>query len=189
MYIIAMVFLFIEPVGIPVMFGFVLYKNREALSAGDSAEETAISFDAFKKMVKIIKPDSAFSEEALESVYQAIDKDASGAITLEEFVQDSLDNRLDDLVAADELRPAASSKAVTEQRGRWRFDPEDLSFLVKAFEPEYYCESRPALVVLTTMTSAALQGLSWSTTSRSSSLPASWFSSSPAAHRSFTWRW
>ena len=142
MYIIAMVFLILEPVGIPVMFGFVLYKNREALSAGDSAEETAISFNAFKKTVKIIKPDSAFSEEALESVYQAIDKDASGAITLEEFVQDSLDNRLDDLVAAhaDELRPAASSKAVTEQRGRWRFDPEDLSFLVKAFEPEYYCE-------------------------------------------------
>ena len=144
MYIIAMVFLFLEPVGIPVMFGFILYKNREALNAGDNAEETAISFDAFKKMVKIIKPDSAFSEEALESVYQAIDKDASGAITLEEFVQDSLDNRLDDLVAADELRPAASSKAVTDQqeeeRGRWRFDPEDLSFLVKAFEPEYYCE-------------------------------------------------
>ena len=145
MYIIAMVFLFLEPLGIPVMFGFILYKNREALNAGDSAEETAISFDAFKKMVKIIKPDSAFSEEALESVYQAIDKDASGAITLEEFVQDSLDNRLDDLVAAhaDELRPAASSKAVTDQqeeRGRWRFDPEDLSFLVKAFEPEYYCE-------------------------------------------------
>ena len=145
MYIIAMVFLFLEPLGIPIMFGFVLYKNREALSAGDSAEETAISFDAFKKMVKIIKPDSAFSEEALESVYQAIDKDASGAITLEEFVQDSLDNRLDDLVVAqpDELRPAASSKAVTvssEERGRWKFDPEDLSFLVKAFEPEYYCE-------------------------------------------------
>ena len=153
MYTVAMVFLFLEPVGIPVMFGFVLYKNREALSAGDSAEETAISFDAFKKMVKIIKPDSAFSEEALESVYRAIDKDASGAITLEEFVQDSLDNRLDDLVAAhaDELRPAASSKAVTEQRSRWRFDPEDLSFLVKAFEPEYYCEqlqSRPALAAL-----------------------------------------
>ena len=82
MYTVAMVFLFLEPVGIPVMFGFVLYKNREALSAGDSAEETAISFDAFKKMVKIIKPDSAFSEEALESVYRAIDKDASGAITL-----------------------------------------------------------------------------------------------------------
>ena len=118
MYIIAMVFLVLEPVGVPAMFGFILYKNREALNAGDSAEETAISFDAFKKMVKIIKPDSAFSEEALESVYQAIDKDASGAITLEEFVQDSLDNRLDDLVVAqpDELRPAASSKAVTDQQ-------------------------------------------------------------------------
>ena len=79
MEVIATLFLILEPVGIPVIFGFILYKNREALSAGDSSEETAISFDAFKKMVKIIKPDSAFSEEALESVYQAIDKDASGA--------------------------------------------------------------------------------------------------------------
>ena len=58
MYIIAMVFLVLEPVGVPAMFGFILYKNREALSAGDSAEETAISFDAFKKTVKLLEPDS-----------------------------------------------------------------------------------------------------------------------------------
>ena len=146
MYIIAMVFLVLEPVGVPAMFGFVLYKNREALSAGDSAEETAISFDAFRKTVKLVEPDSAFSEEALKSVYQAVDRDASGTITLKEFVQDSLHSRLDDLVPAhaDELRAAASSKVVKDQdeeeRDRWTFDPEDLKFLVKAFEPEYYCE-------------------------------------------------
>ena len=142
MYIIAMVFLFLEPVGIPVMFGFVLYKNREALSAGDSAEETAISFDAFKKTVKLIEPDSERSEDELRALYDAIDADASGEISLNEFVQYALDSLSP--LHADELRPAASSKAVTEQqeeeRGRWRFDPEDLSFLVKAFEPEYYCE-------------------------------------------------
>ena len=157
MYIIAMVFLVLEPVGVPAMFGFVLYKNREALSAGDSAEETAISFDAFRKTVKLVEPDSVFSEEALKSVYQAVDRDASGTITLKEFVQDSLHSRLDDLVLAhaDELRAAASPKAVTNQQeekhGRWKFDPEDLGFLVKAFEPEYYCEqlqSAPALAVL-----------------------------------------
>ena len=147
----------------------------------------APTFDAFKKTVKLIEPDSARSEDELRALYDAIDADASGEISLKEFVQYALDSLSP--LHADELRPAASSKAVTEQRGRWRFDPEDLSFLVKAFEPEYYCESRPALVVLTTMTSAALQGLSWSTTSRNSSLPASWFSSSPAARRSFTRRW
>ena len=82
MYTVAMVFLILEPVGIPVMFGFILYKNRETLSAGDSSEETAISFDAFHKTVKMIEPDSVFSEKALKSVYQAIDRDASGTITL-----------------------------------------------------------------------------------------------------------
>ena len=155
MYTVAMVFLILEPVGIPVMFGFILYKNREALSAGDSAEETAISFDAFKKTVKLIEPDSERSEDELRALYDAIDADASGEISLKEFVQYALDSLSP--LHADELRPAASSKAVTEQRGRWRFDPEDLSFLVKAFEPEYYCESRPALAALTTMTSAALR--------------------------------
>ena len=146
MEVIATFFLILEPVGIPVMFGFILYKNREALSAGDSSEETAISFDAFQKTVKMIEPDSVFSEKALKSVYQAIDRDASGTITLKEFVQDSLHSRLDDLVPAhaNELRAAVSLRAVTDQqeeeRNRWKFDPEDLKFLVKAFEPEYFCE-------------------------------------------------
>ena len=141
MYIIAFIFLVLEPVGVPAMFGFILYKNREALSAGDSAEETAISFNAFKKTVKLIEPDSARSEDELRALYDAIDADASGEISLKEFVQYALDSLSP--LHADELRPAASSKAVTDQqeeRGRWRFDPEDLSFLVKAFEPEYYCE-------------------------------------------------
>lgn len=147
MEVIAIFFLILEPVGIPVMFGFILYKNRETLSAGDSSEETAISFDAFQKTVKMIEPDSVFSEEALKSVYQAIDRDASGTITLKEFVQDSLHSRLDDIVPAhaNELRAAVSLKAVTDQQeeeehNRWKFDPEDLKFLVKAFEPEYFCE-------------------------------------------------
>ena len=160
MYTVAMVFLVLEPVGIPVMFGFILYKNREALNAGDSAEETAISFDAFKKTVKLIEPDSERSEDELRALYDAIDADASGEISLNEFVQYALDSLSP--LQADELRPAASSKAVTvssEERGRWKFDPEDLKFLVKAFEPEYYCEqlqSAPALAVLITMTSAGL---------------------------------
>jgi len=143
MYIVAMVFLILEPVGIPVMFGFILYKNREALSAGDSAEETAISFDAFKKTVKLIEPDSERSEDELRALYDAIDADASGEISLNEFVQYALDSLSP--LQADELRAAASSKAVAgqqeeEERSRWTFAPEDLKFLAKAFEPEYYCE-------------------------------------------------
>ena len=39
---------------------------------------------------------------------------------------------------------ASGPEAVAEPRTqeRWTFDPEDLSFLVKAFEPEYFCESQ-----------------------------------------------
>eukprot|EP01045_Picozoa_sp_COSAG04_P014923 COSAG04_NODE_1147_length_8078_cov_1.968045_1_plen_469_part_10 len=80
MYIITWIFLILMPVGIPVFFGFLLYKNREALMAGDS-EEFIVSVGAFKKMVEIIRP-------------EAIDADSSGGITLEELVQHALDSTL-----------------------------------------------------------------------------------------------
>ena len=124
----------------------MLFKNRAALSGADAEDEGAISFAVFKKTVKMIKPESEFSEPALRTLFNTIDADSSGGITLKELVRHALDDSLHGaedvaLVQSEEVRAAAMSGPGAEEMRQkwWHGSAEDFSFLVRAYEPEFYC--------------------------------------------------
>ena len=146
MRVVAIVMMLVLPVGIPAAFGALLYRNRAALSgAADAEEEGAISFAVFRKTVKMIEPESSFSESALQALYKTIDADNSGGITLKEFVQHALvdargGNGSDGTAQPEEVRAPTAGSQPTEEAPHHGLNQDDLSFLVRAFEPEFYCE-------------------------------------------------
>eukprot|EP01043_Picozoa_sp_COSAG02_P048809 COSAG02_NODE_4836_length_4923_cov_5.490257_2_plen_446_part_00 len=146
---VAVLLLLAMPVGIPVFFFFLLYKNREALMAAED-DENGLSFDVFKKTVAVIEPESNIPEAFLEELYRTIDSDSSGEITLQELVQHALrEGRKQGSVlspdgyaqddSAEEVRTASAGTDVSDGKEWWRGGPDEFKFLVKAFEPDYYC--------------------------------------------------
>lgn len=101
------------PVGIPVGFGFLLYKNREALTAADDHDD-GMSYEVFKKTVKNIVPDATFSDSYLETLYNTIDADGSGDISLKELVRHTLlAGREPDGGTLDDAEESPAASAVT----------------------------------------------------------------------------
>lgn len=183
--VIAVLLLLAMPVGIPVAFGFLLYKNREDLVAAPNEDERGMSLAVFKKTVVAIEPSSTYKESFLEGLYSTIDADSSGEVTVQELVQHVLSTGreqghpavlLTDTTSTT-VCPASVSKITKAQEQEqdedqewWRGGPDEFSFLVKAFEPDYYCAHHFVSVCVirhyrSTGTEPSLcdaKGLSWS---------------------------
>ena len=164
---IAMVLVVLMPIGVPVFFGFLLYKNRATLSVDERDE---VSFDelAFVRIFRIVSPDSGMSKSSLQRLFCDIDTDKSGKLSLDEVWKFALKDTAVEQSASDDikavevrplLRPTASVKhsygLVAAPPGTrstpvahtqppparshwWSADKEDLQFLVRAFEPRFY---------------------------------------------------
>eukprot|EP01045_Picozoa_sp_COSAG04_P002464 COSAG04_NODE_90_length_26856_cov_18.273723_20_plen_2565_part_00 len=153
MRVIAFTTMLLLPVGIPAAFGALLYKNRTALRAAGADNDEAVPFDAFKKTIQMTEPDSTFSDSALEALYKTIGADGPGgaARTLVQHVLNEADlvDGHDDSSECEQVRPADVSSdggLAVEPHKWWRGGPEDFAFLVRAFEPEFYCEPTPNLL-------------------------------------------
>eukprot|EP01051_Picozoa_sp_SAG22_P010826 SAG22_NODE_996_length_6115_cov_59.761303_1_plen_1780_part_01 len=146
-YVVAFILLILLPVGIPIAYAVLLYKNRALFLVRD-AEEQEISFPVFVKTVRNVFPGAHVPNFVLVSLYKSIDRDDSDSISVKELVRHGLRETLGRRQAtlnaqasgSDEIRAAGTALVQEEPQRRewWQRTAEEFEFLCKSFEPEYY---------------------------------------------------
>ena len=123
------------PVGVPTIFTYVLYKNRETLTQDTSKD---IDIDLFKKTMRLVsKHADRVHDDRLEELFSEIDVDESGKISMEElwqFAASDLFDPLSNVDAASEPDYIELVKGMRNANVWWRRSRSDLRFLVRAYE-------------------------------------------------------
>jgi hypothetical protein len=155
----ALVALVLVPIGVPVGFAYLLFKNRSRL--GKRPEEN-ISFEVFSTTARSVLKATTLSDADLQAMYAHIDTDKSGGVSSEELWRSALEAVHSSVIASegrggasggDELREseAAVVAAPSEDRNGtggmvkkkkkkkwWEGGPKEYHFLVRAYEPRCY---------------------------------------------------
>ena len=131
--LVAIVLLVLLPVGIPAFFGYLLFRAREALRDGGTAE---FSFDDFSKLLEKLDPDyftqnfkSVGGRATLREMFDDIDVDQSDSVNSEELMR--YYNYKVGVTSAPRERINLGITGAEEKRAQ-------LSFLVKSFKPQHY---------------------------------------------------
>ena len=145
LWVCALLALFLIPVGVPCLFGFLLYKNRVALSY---KEPTGFSYEVFVTTARsLLNNQESFSDKDLRAIYEQIDVDGSGEVSSEELWKFALaravcgdkQNGLKSLAAnADVPDDRFAHGNSNQKRAWWEGGPEEFRFLVRAYEAEYF---------------------------------------------------
>ena len=164
--ILALGFMLLYPIGIPLSFGILLFKNRDKLSRDYSSE---LDFDSFKQLASIMDPNQKWTDAELTKKFDSIDKDGTKVISIEELGRFSMvevlgtGDKIDEISTARPLKravlalhgvgalvPSSATENVTtvqsihvEALPWWRCGDgekgrEKFYFLTKAFEPQYF---------------------------------------------------
>lgn len=148
LWICALLALFLIPVGVPCFFGFLLYKNRVALSY---KEPTGFSYEVFVTTARsLLNDQESLSDEDLRVLFDQIDVDGSGEVSSEELWTFALDRAVRggkqatglQSLAAKQDAPAdksAQGKSHTSmEHAWWEGGPEEFKFLVRAYEANFF---------------------------------------------------
>ena len=143
----ALVALVLVPVGVPVGFAWLLFKNRSRLSR---RLEDTISFELFSSTARNVLREKSLEDGDLRRAYDLIDIDKSGEVSSEELWRSALHTVLsstamtnEHLVSdSEELRgseaaPSGNRNVATKIKW-WEGGPDEYRFLVRAYEPRYF---------------------------------------------------
>eukprot|EP01043_Picozoa_sp_COSAG02_P071140 COSAG02_NODE_12884_length_1477_cov_0.809869_2_plen_316_part_01 len=138
MWWVALILLMLLPIGIPTMFSYVLYKNRETLAEGTSKD---IDMDLFMKTMRgLSKCTGPVQDDHLKQMFEEVDVDKSGKISMEElwlFVVSDVCNHPSSqaFIKPDYIE---LTKRNRNANAWWRRSRAELKFLVRAYENQYY---------------------------------------------------
>eukprot|EP01043_Picozoa_sp_COSAG02_P039016 COSAG02_NODE_3050_length_7468_cov_9.831049_2_plen_1492_part_00 len=154
LFAVALVALVLIPIGVPVGFAYVLFKNRSRL--GRRPTDT-ISFEVFSTTARSVLKDTSLTEADLRSAYDVIDVDSSGEVSSDELWRSALQtvvlpsttaSKSQAVSSGEELRgtEAAAAAPPEDRVGTsgaastkwWKGGPEEYRFLVRAYEPRYF---------------------------------------------------
>ena len=139
--IIASGFVLLYPIGIPLVFGVILYHNRVALSKDTSKD---IHRDQVQEVVDMVVPGHTYTEETLDGLFKRIDKDGSQSISVAEFTEFALrsgicendDSNIDN-GDADAMELEGEPDGTSEQA--WYIgDRSKFGFLVGSYDPHCF---------------------------------------------------
>lgn len=141
----ALVALVCIPIGVPVGFAYVLYKNRSRLH---SREDDAISFEVFAVTARSVLK-RPLTDADLHRMYDLIDTDNSGEVSSEELWKSALtmvhnqasgeqisSKDEDDEVRGSESAEEASAAEASQKKKWWEGGTDEFKFLVRAYEPQ-----------------------------------------------------
>eukprot|EP01043_Picozoa_sp_COSAG02_P052851 COSAG02_NODE_5758_length_4062_cov_1.950038_1_plen_976_part_10 len=141
LYLAALLALALIPIGVPLFFAWLLLKNRARLNTSGN---TSICFQTFCTTARSLLK-RHLTDEDLRLIYNEMDADDSGEVSSEELWKFVLDRALPSHTLSDSIGPNMDEVRVGELTQHsvkvhpwWFGGPKEFSFLVRAYEPQYY---------------------------------------------------
>eukprot|EP01043_Picozoa_sp_COSAG02_P047982 COSAG02_NODE_4659_length_5123_cov_6.685709_1_plen_1319_part_10 len=138
---VAFIALILVPIGVPVFFGALLFKNRVRLNAPRS---TGISFEEFSTIARSVMGTRALSDRDLTAVYENMDVNHDGKVSSEELWKFVLTQAIrwhksEHFPHSNAEKVLVESPNPTQHKRAWWFGgPENFRFIVRTYESRCY---------------------------------------------------